>query len=387
VEVQREKIIHKLPFRGGKQSLKIILPLILLTILATMLFLSYRQQQEDTNRLRQVASEQLEARWEEEARLKELEENSSFYQKLSAGLDVNILIVGDSIGASSGARKDGRWFDLLQLDLESTYSSKVSLRNISMGGNSSYAGYVRTMKEDDEAEYDLAIICYGQNDSPTDFPVYYESIIYALRSKYPHCSIISILESSQREYTEKMKTIQDICEYYKIPVADTIKAFQDSGQVYSELCDDGIHPNDEGYQFYFKAVKDVIDSNVMNATGWMEISTPIDSTIPKFSNFQYYSKSSGSNPVITRSDDVTYVLNATTSGLLGIDYSLVSGANQLDIFIDGRKIFSETTTFDYDFTQRRFRPISENETENSEIRLVFGSKKQADEFYGVCLSW
>jgi lysophospholipase L1-like esterase len=352
-----------------------------------MLTFLNKQQQEDANRLRQVAFEQMKAQWEEDAQLKKLEENSSFYQKLSAGFDVNILIVGDSIGASSGASKDGRWFDLLHSELEAAYSSEVSIHNISMGGNSSYAGYIRTMMEDNDDEYDLAIICYGQNDSPTDFSVYYESIIFAIRNKYPNCSIISILESSQREYTEKIKTIQDICAYYKIPVADTIKPFQDSGQAYSELCEDGTHPNDVGYQIYYKTVKDIIDSNVLNATGRIELSTPIDPAVLKFSNFQYYGKSSGSDPEFTRSDDITYVLNATASGLLGIDYSLVSGTNQLDIFIDDKKIVSETTTFDYDFTQRHIRQISENVTVNSEIKVVFGSKEQADGFYGVCFSW
>ena len=82
-----------------------------------------------------------------------------------------------------------------------------------MGGNASYAGYVRTMALNDDVDYDLAIICYGQNDSADGFSTSYESIIQAIRSKYPGCSIISILESSQQTYTEKMTTIQSICEH------------------------------------------------------------------------------------------------------------------------------------------------------------------------------
>jgi lysophospholipase L1-like esterase len=381
------KVNYSYTSGGGRQALKIIIPIIFLAVLAVLLYLSNKQQQEHSNRLQQVASEQLESQWAEEVRLEELEENSSFYQKLSAGFDVNILIVGDSIGASSGASKDGRWFDLLQSDLEETYSSNVSLSNISMGGNSSYAGYVRTMMEDNGDAYDLAIICYGQNDSITNFPIYYESIVFAIRNKYPDCSIISILESSQRDYTEKIQKVQEICTYYKIPIADTIKAFQDSGQTYSELCNDGTHPNDAGYQLYYKTVKDVIDSNVLNATGRMEVSTPINPAVLKFSNFQYYGKSSDSDPAFTRTDDVTYVLNATTSGLLGIDYSFVSGSNQVEIFIDGKSIATEIFTFDYDFTQRHIYPISEDVKVSSELKLIFGSKEQADGFKGICFSW
>lgn len=37
-----------------------------------------------------------------------------------------------------------------------------------MGGNASYAGYVRTMSLNDNVQYDLAVICYGQNDDIED---------------------------------------------------------------------------------------------------------------------------------------------------------------------------------------------------------------------------
>lgn len=73
-----------------------------------------------------------------------------------------------------------------------------------MGGNTSYAGYVRTMALNDGVDYDLAIICYGQNDALEGFSTNYEAVIRAIERKYSDCSIISTLESSQREYTEKM---------------------------------------------------------------------------------------------------------------------------------------------------------------------------------------
>ena len=68
----------------------------------------------------------------------------------------------------------------------------------------SYAGYARTLMLDDGVDYDLAVICYGQNDREQDFSLYYESIIRALRSKFSKCSVISILESSQRTYTNQL---------------------------------------------------------------------------------------------------------------------------------------------------------------------------------------
>lgn len=171
--------------------------------------------------------------------LKQKEAEDSFYQKLTDGFDVNVLVVGDSI-AENGQGENG-WCTLLQNNLKKTYNNRVSFTNVSMGGNASYAGYVRTIALNDDVNYDLAIICYGQNDDTEGFSTNYESIIRAIRSKYPDCSIISILESSQREYTEKMTTIRSICEHYSIPVADTIAAFNNSGKAYDDLTGDGTY--------------------------------------------------------------------------------------------------------------------------------------------------
>ena len=204
---------------------------------------------------------------EEAEALKQKEAEDSFYQKMADGFDVNVLVVGDSI--AEGGQGENGWCTLLQNNLRKTYNNRVSFTNVSMGGNASYAGYVRTMALNDDVGYDLAIICYGQNDGADGFSTNYESIIRAIRSKYPDCSIISILESSRREYTEKMTTIQSICEHYSIPVADTIAAFNNSGKAYDDLTGDGVHPNEAGQEIYFETVKTVIDDNVAASTGKM----------------------------------------------------------------------------------------------------------------------
>lgn len=143
-----------------------------------------------------------------------------------------VNMYGIFIHKNAGSQGEKGWCTLLQNNLRKTYENSVSFTNVSMGGNASYAGYVRTMALNDDVGYDLAIICYGQNDGADGFSTNYESSIRAIRTKYPDCSIIAILESSQREYTEKMTTIQNICDHYSIPVADTIAAFNNSGKAY-----------------------------------------------------------------------------------------------------------------------------------------------------------
>ena len=252
-----------------------------------------------------------------------------------------------------------------------------------MGGNASYAGYVRTMALNDGVDYDLAIICYGQNDSTDGFSTNYESIIRALRNKYPDCSIISVLESSQREYTEKMTTIQGICEHYDIPIADTIAAFNNSGKNYEDLSNDGVHPNDAGQGIYFESVKAVIDANVIESTGKMTDCDVINEDVHRFDNFTWYDAESD----FERVDDTTFVLNVTASGIMGIDYTYESGENKADIYVDGELFESPTVTFDYDSSQRHILVVSNECTAKTEIKVVFTSKEQADGFYGMCFSW
>lgn len=307
----------------------------------------------------------------------------SFYQKLADGFDVNVLIVGDSIGEGSGTETNGKqWFAQLQSYLRTINKGAVLVDNVSMGGNTSYAGYVRTMALNDDINYDLAIICYGQNDNIVGFSTYYESIVRAIRNRYPDCSIISVLESSQREYTEKMTTIQSICDYYGIPIADTIAAFNDSGRAYDDLTNDGIHPNDAGQEIYYETVKAVIDDNVAASTGKMENVDVINADVRKFDNFVWYDASSD----FERMDDTTFILNTRDSGLLGIDYTFESGDNKADIYVDGELYKSPTVTFDYDFSQRHIMVVSDECKVEKEIKVVFSSKEQADGFRGMCFS-
>ena len=316
--------------------------------------------------------------------LRQKEAEDSFYQKLADGFDVNVLVVGDSIGAGAGTQTEGQqWYTQLQSYLKTVNNGRVSVTNVSMGGNASYAGYVRTMALNDNVDYDLAIICYGQNDGGDDFSTNYESIIRAIRSKYPDCSIISILESSQRTYTEKMTTIQSICEHYSIPVADTIAAFNNSGKAYDDLTGDGVHPNDAGQEIYFETVKKVIDDNVATPTGKMAEADVINADVHKFDNFVWYDASSD----FERVGDTTFTMSTSAAGILGIDYTYESGDNKADIYVDGELFESPTVTFDYDFSQRHILVVSDDCTVNDEIKVVFTSKEQADGFKGMCFSW
>ena len=361
-----------------------IVIVILAALLGALLWMNKVDEDKKSAELQALNKKLYQEEQEKQTALKLQEAEDSFYQKLMDGFDVNVLVVGDSIGAGAGTETDGQqWFKQLQTYLRTINKGKVSVTNVSMGGNTSYAGYVRTKALNDDVDYDLAIICYGQNDGYDGLSTNYEAMVRAIRNKYPDCSIISILDSYHVEYTPNIVAIQCSCEHYGIPVADTIAAFNNSGKAYDDLTKDGVHPNDAGQEIYFETIKSVIDDNVAASTGKMSDVDVINADVHKFNNFVWYDASSD----FERVDDTTFAISTSASGILGIDYTYKSGDNKADIYVDGELFESPTVTFDYDFSQRHILVVSDDCTVKNEIKVVFTSKEQADSFKGMCFSW
>ena len=102
----------------GGRLLKIV-TILSACALGCLLYLNYKQEQEERIRLKELQNIFVEQVQAEENELQKLELEDSFYQKLSDGFDVDILIVGDSIGAGSGTQTDGRqWFRQLKYYIE-----------------------------------------------------------------------------------------------------------------------------------------------------------------------------------------------------------------------------------------------------------------------------
>ena len=374
----------------------VAISIILAIVLAGLLYYSRVQDKKRVAELSVIVQQerdkqtaQKEAEQQAELELQMKKENNSFYQKLADGFDVNVLIVGDSIGAGAGASdNDHSWPSLLKNNLESTYDILVTLTNVSMGGNTSYAGYARTMALDDGVDYDLVVLCYGQNDKEDNFSLYYEAMIRAVKNRYPKASLLAILESSQKDYTLKMQAIQAMADHYGIPVVDTIAPFQSD---YDSLVKDSVHPNDAGHAIYCDTTMATINSLVAEFHGF----DPTDVAIVKdqvtsFDSFRWLGVGQ-----FTR-DGNTFTLNTSATGIiLGIDYTFTFGNNSCQILIDGEEYSAPEITFDYDSSQRHIMIVNDWLNDNTiniqnEIKIVFSDDEngtaQADGFYGLIIA-
>lgn len=319
--------------------------------------------------------------------LKHDEENQGFnglYRKLRDGEDINLVVIGDSIGAGCGTTDYNKmWATKLVYWIQDTYGIKCEYVNSSLGGNASFAGYVSVQLLDPDKDYDLAVVCYGQNDMEEGFSYNYEAIIRTLYLNNPECTIIPILESSQHTYTQKMVDICNLADYYGLDIADTIASFNQNEAGMDALLADGCHPNDEGHEVYFQTVKNVIEQGVANEKNYVPMKTiPYNGGVDGFDTFRYIAKDEfevvGENILEIKIDPIW--------AFVGINRNWLPGINELDIYVDDTFYVSDNSTSYLNYEVQKISKVNAPPTAIYEsIRLEFGSEEQLNAFFGLIL--
>lgn len=309
----------------------------------------------------------------------------SFSEKIYSGHGAHIVVNGDSIGGTVG---QGEWCSLLKEKIESKSNKSIEITNISKPGNNSFAGIVSWEMLDytEKALSDLVILCYGQNDVDDEtFAINYEALIRNTIKRNPNAEIIAILESSQRDYTNKINTILELCDYYRIPYVDTIKAFKESGYSYEELSDDGIHPNAKGKEIYADAIYKVIQSELLTKKHILDFKgeRPANKKAKnpetiEYTNFKYFSADT------LDVDQNTISLEVPKSSMIGLDIEFVKGEHGIVLTsdIDEEKHYVGYI-WDNENSQRHIYMIYNAEDEATKFKFVFSEKNDIQNLYGV----
>lgn len=297
---------------------------------------------------------------------------------LNRGKTVNLLIVGDSIGEGAGATVPAnKWYKYLISYMKEEHNVNLKVTNVSLGGNSSFAGYAQVMRLDNKEDYDWVIVCYGQNDQEEDFAFYYESLLRSIYWKYPNSQLMTILESSQKTYTEKIKTIQQLSEHY-----DAIEAFEQSGYTYEELCDDGTHPNDLGQRVYFDVVKDTLNNILSEKRESSEYVEALNPEVDKMQQFTYYKLSQ-----FQEQGNLTYQIEVDNPGdIWGMDYDIISGNNSISISFDDEFITQKEISWENKFQLQYIEVFLKNYANPTVIKISFSSEEQKQAFHGIIVS-
>lgn len=342
----------------------------------------------------QRAQEEAERAAAERAKRNEEAKKYSFYQKLANGCDVKMLIMGDSVISGYGASGEGTmWFNLLKDYVEEKYSVGMTVENLSGAGNSLFPDMLTVKDGATAADCDLALLCYGHDDPDEDFGVYFEALVRAIHMKNPDCAIIYVLESTEGGHTPRMQTLENVCGYYSVPVADTFAPYYALGQEgFFEALSDGVHPNDEGQQIYFETVRDVIDENVAADTGKMEDTAPLSGDAARFDNMYRIDAAR-----FTREDDTTYTVTAEE---LGLGEGGFKGALMLNcafaVTREDAKVIADGILYNLPKTAaitdphrdgRSLLVVYKELVLTDSMSVTFTDKDKADKFNGAYLWW
>lgn len=300
---------------------------------------------------------------------------------------------------------------------------------VSKDGTISAEGWNNTMSHAfRKDEYDLAIVSLGMTDDPSQFPTWYEAVLRGLREKYRQCSVISLLSSQALtspelgfadENTEALRTIS---KQYHADVVNvgmemldpegakngaTASEIDSSNPAIQKYTVEGLYLNDAGQGFLADTLQKFIDQKVANAQGYTagEV-TLLDPAVEALDEFHYipvaelnrlndYTYALGKNQMRLTDDSADdgivrhseHVAGDFFRGIVGVDYMLASGDNDLYIATgDGTKPFGRITANNpYSSSTRSVAPVNDHFSADRDGNLIisFGTKEQAAGLQGI----
>lgn len=363
----------------------------------------------------------------------------SWAQRLKASLAMKYGVTVELTNVSLSERNGGfgAWASLRQQPDGAATAMLAEMvgdgrAEVAKDGTISAEGWNNTMSHAfRKDEYDLAIVSLGMTDDPSQFPTWYEAVLRGLREKYRQCSVISLLSSQALtspqlgfadENTEALRTIS---KQYHADVVNVGMEMLDpegakNGATASELDPsnpaiqkytvEGLYLNDAGQSFLADTLQKFIDQKVSKAQGYTagEV-TLLDPAVEALDEFHYI-------PVaeLNRLNDYTYVLGKNQMrltddsaeagivrhsehvagdfyrGIVGVDYMLASGDNDLYIATgDGTKPFGRITANNpYSSSTRSVEPVNDHFSADRDGNLIisFGTKEQAAGLQGIIFS-
>ena len=343
-----------------------------------------------------------------------------FYEKLSNGADIKILIIGNDTGAGMGASSpDSAWTEIFSRMLLQNYGSDIDILNISMHGNSPYAGLIRSAaalsgdvngdnlnnlnlsSEDINAPdnlnysgYDLAVLCYAPDENMDLFPACYEALIRLFRRQAPECDLLILLDTVGRENNNNnnnLKILREIADVYGIPIADIWELLSGDDYIgYQNLTlqDSDFYLNDWGHAIYARILRDLIQKTLENHNlDYKNIISPVTPGASEFENIIYY----GADAFTRDGSGFVLELDAPVSGRVGFYAVRVPGLNGWQVYGDenlmaGREFYWEGEPGEH-------ISLLENDqivTAENKISVLFYdndfSPAAGDNFLGVCFT-
>ncbi|PLR98880.1 SGNH/GDSL hydrolase family protein [Bacillus sp. T33-2] len=295
--------------------------------------------------------------------------NYTVYDKISRGMKINYLVIGDSIGRGSGAEtKEMRWYSQLEALLEHYNGVKASRHSIVQSGATAFEGLYKLQNSRKLRNVDLIFIVFGENDrkymSPEEFSFFYEKLLRHAKTLYPRAEIVTITESclKQDPYAEKIKQISD---HYRAKNVDMRIPFKQSGLLTEELTADMVHPNGLGYQLYANTIHKLLRKNSQLLLPVARLKKPLrDSLEFSLKELPEFSLKKGFDPVngiLTASQPGSFIEYEFKGTLLGIRLIRSESGGMMNVYVDG--LYVRTISTWWPLPRERFLYVTSGMTD------------------------
>jgi lysophospholipase L1-like esterase len=277
---------------------------------------------------------------------------NDLYDQIRAKEFIRTLIVGDSIGQGTGAQNAGeKWFARLTTSLANEYNVTNFITNLSRGGASVLGGWTdyNIIKTSIKDKYDLAFICFGQNDQGVlPIEIYsniYERLIKQIKEEKGNPEIFLIIENGvgTKGYPEVM---MNLAKQYDLNIIDTRQAFKQSGYSDEVLTIDKTRPSSIGQELYYNNIMDTIHLNLQQNknVSYSTTSEPlfvrsndykIFSFTNTYTNINGFSSAKGNSIGFVKGNNLETTVQGNSIGLMLMQ---TPTGGKFDIYVDGNFI-------------------------------------------------
>lgn len=287
-----------------------------------------------------------------------------FYEKLTHGLPIKYIVIGDSIGRGSGSEtSDKKWYKQMEKKVFRQYGASMKGDYVVQSGATAFEGLFKLQKKQPDNSVDVVFICFGENDrkymKAHAFSLLYESLLRKAASLYPRAEIITFTESSlpNQEFAE---AIEKISRHYNASNIDMRAAFQQSGMTVHELTKDNVHPNGSGYEVYANTIMERLKQHIQKHKKIAELKPPIhENSDMEFDVVAEFSEQKGfelEQNYLVSNKKGSYVEFHFYGSILGIKLLRSPDGGMFNVFIDG-KFYTTMSTW-WPFEKERYLYIT-----------------------------
>lgn len=308
--------------------------------------------------------------------------NYNFYEKLAERLQVNALFLGNEVikGGNIGD-PDLSWINRLAREIEEDgYCADLKGANFGLADSDPFYGYnMLNFYSLGLDYYDFVIVCYGADEDPETFELYYDALLRSIKNQNKKCEIYCIIEADVNGYGPNAETVRAVCANYGGVCVDMNEYFRKNNISFDSALD-GYLPNEIGNSAYYDCVSGLIQENIANGRKIPEENKPYLSTSRDFDDYKAVERAE-----MKRVGDS--VLEFYSSGKVAtlITKNVASGGT-VKVYVNGKKMLTTSNKIS-DTVQlpQQFTVIADDLSGVNKIRIET-SEENLTNIIGVAFS-